>query len=348
MADSGRLVSSEGKGVRSTWLKDDSLWHSTPVKQRTDGSSQPSGLTGIQMDRSTNSGFRSSSLDPPDSHLLRLQEPKLPVNDVSSSTIQRQRREIQLLMEELKDREVELNSMATSHHKQHQAWEQDRQRVLVLEQRCARLHEELQKRNELIRALTARMLAVESREEEAQEELRAARLQLCGLEQEQRELRQRCRDFEEKNQTLSSTATALSTQLGSLQAREEELSSMLKLKENDATEASARVRSLSGRLRDVELLLTESQSQESKLLRDVEDHRRRSKDAKQEASQLRDQLQQQAVQSSTQREETIRLKQELQLLHRDLLLTGEGDSWKDELLICAGLNRSGSRQNFTT
>lgn len=68
--------------------------------------------------------------------------PKLPVNDLSGSTIQRQRREIQLLMEELKDREVELNAMATSHHKQHQVWEQDRQTVRMLEQRCARLHGE--------------------------------------------------------------------------------------------------------------------------------------------------------------------------------------------------------------
>uniref|UniRef100_A0A3P9ITB2 Coiled-coil domain containing 62 n=1 Tax=Oryzias latipes TaxID=8090 RepID=A0A3P9ITB2_ORYLA len=329
MADRGKP--SEGKAVRSLWSKDAAaqLWHSTPVKQRSVGSGQPSG----PMDRSTNPGFRDSSLDPPDSHsLYSLQETKLPVNDLSGSTIQRQRREIQLLMEELKDREVELNAMATSHHKQHQVWEQDRQTVLMLEQRCARLHEEVQKRNELIGAVTTRMLAVESREEEAQKELSAARQQLCGLQQEQRVIRDRCRDCEEKNQSLSSTVTALSTQVGSLQAREEELSSMLRLKEKDATEAAAQILSLSGRLRDVEALLTESRSQESRLLRDVDDHKRRSKEAKHEASRLKDQVQQQAVQSSTQREEIIRLKQELQLLHRDVALSGEGDSWKDELL----------------
>lgn len=64
---------------------------------------------------------------------------KFPVNDLSGSTIQRQRRELQLLMAELKDRDKELNAMAASHHKQLHAWEQDRQRVLSLEQRCARL-----------------------------------------------------------------------------------------------------------------------------------------------------------------------------------------------------------------
>lgn len=67
---------------------------------------------------------------------------KFPVNDPSGCTIQRQRRELQLLMAELKDRERELNTMAASHHKHLLAWEQDRQRVLALEQRCARLERE--------------------------------------------------------------------------------------------------------------------------------------------------------------------------------------------------------------
>ena len=61
------------------------------------------------------------------------------MNDPSGSTIQRQGRELQLLMAELKGRDRELNIMAASHHKQLHAWEQDRQRVLTLEQRCARL-----------------------------------------------------------------------------------------------------------------------------------------------------------------------------------------------------------------
>lgn len=42
-------------------------------------------------------------------------------------------------MAELKDRETELNAMAASHLKQHHTWEQYRQRVLTLEQKCAHL-----------------------------------------------------------------------------------------------------------------------------------------------------------------------------------------------------------------
>lgn len=62
-----------------------------------------------------------------------------PTSDPSVSTIQRQRRELQLLMAELKDRDRELNTMAASHHRQLHAWEQDRQRVLTLEQKCSGL-----------------------------------------------------------------------------------------------------------------------------------------------------------------------------------------------------------------
>lgn len=67
---------------------------------------------------------------------------KCPVNDLNGSTVQRQRRELQLLMAELQDREKELNTMSASQHKQLLAWEQDRHRMLALEQRCARLNGE--------------------------------------------------------------------------------------------------------------------------------------------------------------------------------------------------------------
>uniref|UniRef100_A0A3Q3GC54 Coiled-coil domain containing 62 n=1 Tax=Labrus bergylta TaxID=56723 RepID=A0A3Q3GC54_9LABR len=271
------------------------LWHSTPVKKVT---------------------FLSSS-------------------DLSSSTIQRQRRELQLLMAELKDRDRELNTMAASHRKQLQAWEQDRQMMLTLKQRCARLDDELQKRNEVIRVLTKRVWVVEAREEEVQKELSAARDQLCELEQKQQHVSQRCEDFEEKNQSLNSTLMALSTQVGSLQVREEELRSMLKLKDKDVNEASGQIVELTGRLRDLETSLTESRSRESKLLRDSEENKRRHKEARHEITNLKEELQQQVTQSSTQREEMIRLKQELQLLRTDLAFSGEGDCWKDELLELA-------------
>ncbi|KAK5879143.1 hypothetical protein CesoFtcFv8_024475 [Champsocephalus esox] len=310
------------------WSNDTSaeLWHSTPVKKINGGDS----LDAIPL--SVSSSFKMDSTakqwatrTPP------IPAAEFPVNDPSGCTIQRQRRELQLLMAELKDRERELNTMAASHQKHLLAWEQDRQRVLALEQRCARLEHELQKRNEVIRVLTKRVWVVETREEEVQKELSLAKQKLC----EQQNISQKYQDFEEKNQSLNSTVMALSTQVGSLQVREEELSSMLKLKENDVVEASGHVVDLTARLRDLETSLTESCSRESKLQRDSEENKRRCKEARHEITHLKEDLQQQVTQSSTQREEIIRLKQELQLLRRDVALSGEGDSWRDELLELA-------------
>ncbi|XP_041826406.1 coiled-coil domain-containing protein 62 isoform X3 [Melanotaenia boesemani] len=312
------------------------LWHSTPVKREDDAArdgGQASGITNFKMDNPASQWGRGPSTIPADTCFPHsVPETEFPVKDLSGSTIRRQRRELQLLMAELKDRERELNAMAASHYKQHQAWVEDRQRVLMLGQKCARLEEELQKRTEVIGVLTTQVCVVETREKVVQKELSKANQQLCELEKEQRHISEKCQDYEEKNQSLSSTVMALSTQVGSLQVKEEELSSMLKLKDKDVTEASSHLLELSGQLRDLETALKESRSQESKLLRDLEDNKRRHKETKHEVTRLKEELQQQVTQSSTQREEIIRLKQELQLLHTDLALTGEGDSWKDELL----------------
>lgn len=340
MADGNRLPPSDGRAsVHFPWANDTTpeLRHSTPLQRNNGFASRDA----IQPVPSIKIHSPSTSASP--QYSLRMPDTGCPVNDLNGSTVQRQRRELQLLMAELKDREKELNAMSASQHKQLLAWEQDRHRMLALERRCARLNEELQKRNEVIRVLTQRVLVVETREEEVKGELGAARRQLSELEHEQQRISRTCEGFEDQNQSLNSTVVALSSQVGSLQVREEELSSMLKLKEQDVTEASSHIVHLTGRLRDLETSLSERQSQEKKLLKDLEENKKRYRETKRENLQLNDQLKQQLTQSSMQREEIIRLKQELQLLHRDLLLSGEGDSWKDELLELAR-----SKQERTT
>lgn len=63
-------------------------------------------------------------------------------SELEKSTIQKQRKELQLLIAELQDRDRELNEMVASHQKQMLAWERDRQRLLTLEQKCTRLQGE--------------------------------------------------------------------------------------------------------------------------------------------------------------------------------------------------------------
>jgi len=54
-------------------------------------------------------------------------------------TVTKQRRELQLLIGELRDRDRELNDMVSSHQQQLSAWERDRRKVVELEHRNEKL-----------------------------------------------------------------------------------------------------------------------------------------------------------------------------------------------------------------
>lgn len=59
--------------------------------------------------------------------------------DFENQTIQKQRQELTSMIAELRDRDHELNDMVASHQKQLAAWEQDRQKMLLMEEKCAKL-----------------------------------------------------------------------------------------------------------------------------------------------------------------------------------------------------------------
>ncbi|XP_061603685.1 coiled-coil domain-containing protein 62 isoform X5 [Phyllopteryx taeniolatus] len=259
------------------------VWHSNPVKQD------------VPLHGPTAHPFN------PRMQHSEVSTNQLSASDAASCTIQRQRREIKLLMAELKERECELNAMAASHQRCLRACEGDRRQLLESEQKQSRLEEELQKRNEVIRALTKRVQLVEAREKEVRKELRAALQRIEELQENQKHMRHTCQDYEEKNHSLNSKVMILTTEVGSLKVKEEELSSRLKIKDKDASEASGHVVHLTGRLRETEAALAESRSREAELLREEEANRRRLKEARRDNARLR----------------------------------GEGDSWKDELLELA-------------
>ncbi|XP_017537155.1 coiled-coil domain-containing protein 62 isoform X1 [Pygocentrus nattereri] len=299
-------------------------WHSTPVKKHTDE---------VSMARQT-----ARSPQPPSNHISSLsimQSSKTSACDLEISTIQKQRMELQLLIAELKDRDQELNTMSAAHHRQLQAWEQDRQRVLTLEQRCARLEDELQKRNEVIRAISKHLKIVEAREKDIHRELNTAQQQLKELSQRQQHSGQQQHDLEEKNQSLNSTIMTLSSQVGQLQVHEEELSSMLKLKDKDLMEATFHILALTNRLWESDTSVRESQKREGITLQETEKYKRHFREARHENVKLKDELQEKTIENNSQREELIRLKQENQLLRKELALAGHGESWKDELLELA-------------
>jgi len=60
--------------------------------------------------------------------------------DFENETIQKQREELQQLIAELRDRECELNEMASTHQRHVDAWQHDRRRATSLEDKCSQLH----------------------------------------------------------------------------------------------------------------------------------------------------------------------------------------------------------------
>ncbi|XP_051972558.1 coiled-coil domain-containing protein 62 [Xyrauchen texanus] len=262
---------------------------------------------------------------------------KTSANGLESSTVQRQQLELQLLIAELKDRDVELNNLAVAHHRQLLSWEQDRQRVLILEQRCARLKDGVQKCNDVIRDHSKRTMVMEARDEDVHRELNSTQQELHELSQRELNTTRHQQDLEAKNQSLNSTIMMLSTQVGQLQVREEELNSMLKLKDKDVIGATDHIFELSGHLFELEKSLEELQTRESKTLRETEEHKHCFREGRHENTQLRADLQEKTIVNNIQREEVFCLKQENQLLKKEhtaveLQLLSEDKSWKDELL----------------
>ncbi|XP_059400793.1 protein Hook homolog 3-like isoform X1 [Carassius carassius] len=311
-------------------------WHSTPVKKNVFAAKENPDVSSTKL-RDENRSLSLHDLSKPMSSFSLMQDFQSPVNGLEVSTIQRQRLELQLLIAELKDHDQELNTMAAAHHKQLLSWEQDRQRVLILEQRCARLEDELEKRNEVIRALSKQTKVSETRKKDVYRELNSSQQQLHELSRRQMNISRHEHDLEERNQSLDSTVMMLSSQLGQLQVREVEVSSMLKLKDRDVIEATNQILELSSHLCELEKSLEELRTRESKMLREMEKHKHCFRESRHENTQLKAELQEKTIENNNQREELIRLKQENQLLRKDitaveLQMMNEDKSWRDELL----------------
>nr|XP_055179029.1 coiled-coil domain-containing protein 62 isoform X7 [Nyctereutes procyonoides] len=154
-------------------------------------------------------------------------------SEVECSTIEKQRKELQLLIGELKDRDKELNDMVAVHQRQLLSWEEDRQKVLTLEERCSKLEGELHKRTEIIKSLTKKVKTLESNQIECQAALQKTQLQLQEMAQKATHSSLLSEDLEARNENLSNTLVELSAQVGQLQAREQALTTMIKLKQRE-------------------------------------------------------------------------------------------------------------------
>ncbi|KAH0502265.1 Coiled-coil domain-containing protein 62 [Microtus ochrogaster] len=244
-------------------------------------------------------------------------------SEVENSTIEKQRKELQLLIGELKDRDKELNDMVAVHQRQLLSWEEDLQKVLTLEERCSKLEGELHKRTDIIKSLMKKVKLLESNQAECQTALQKTQQQLQEMAQKATHSALLSEDLEARNENLSSMLVELSAQVGQLQAREQALTTMIKLKDKDIIEAVNHISDCSGKFKLLEHALRDAKMAETCIVKEKQDYKQKLKALRIEVNKLKEDLNEKTTENNEQREEIIRLKQEKSCLHDELTFTGK-------------------------
>ncbi|XP_033747661.1 protein lava lamp-like [Pecten maximus] len=203
-------------------------------------------------------------------------------SDLEGTTMKRQRQEIQLLVAELQDRDRELNDMMAAHQQQLLSWEQDRQRILLLEQKCARYDGELSERSKQLRGALSRLKSLKNESHNHNSTLESTVEQLAKLSSENSNHTTVIQELEEKNQSLSLSKRELSNTIGQLQAREHEMVTLVKLKEQDLTTATTHIQELTDRLKQLDIRTKECQNREVEAIKQANQWKQKHSDLKQE------------------------------------------------------------------
>ncbi|KAM9371586.1 coiled-coil domain-containing protein 62 [Phaethornis superciliosus] len=253
--------------------------------------------------------------------------------NLEDSTIQKQRKELHLLIAELKDRDKELDDMVAVHQRQLLAWEDDRQKILTLAERCNLLSNELNKRNEVIKSQNKRLKFLESQQNKAI--LEKTQQKFKELSQKVTDATVLCQALEEKNQSLHSSVLELSAKTGQLQAREQELLTMLKLKDGVLLEATDHITEFTSKFKKLEDALLAAKMEEFSLSKEKQNLKLRLKELTLETNKLKDDLSEKMKENNKQQEEITHLRQENAHLRNELTLHVERVERKDQLLQSA-------------
>ncbi|KAK3084622.1 hypothetical protein FSP39_016463 [Pinctada imbricata] len=196
--------------------------------------------------------------------------------------MQKQRHEIQLLIQELKDRDRELNDMMTAHQQQLVAWEQDRHRILTLEQRLAKTEEDYQYRTQQLRTAMSKLKAFRNESLSQNSTLETTQEQLTKLCQENNSYSVQIQDLEEKTRKLEEHVKELNSTIGQLRARDQELCTVLKLKEKDISSATVHMKEMNERLQQLDRRNKECQDRENEAVKQANHWREKFLDSKKE------------------------------------------------------------------
>ncbi|XP_058672722.1 coiled-coil domain-containing protein 62 [Ammospiza caudacuta] len=251
--------------------------------------------------------------------------------DHKNSIIRRQRQELKLLISELKDRDKELNDMVEVHERHIQAWEDDRQKILTLAERCSVLTSELNERNAIIKSLTKKLKLLESQHNDSKITLESTQQKFKELTQKVTDSSVHCQALEEKNQSLHCSVLELSAKTGQLQAREQELLSMLQMKDKALIETTDQITEVTSKFKTLENALRTAKLDEFTRNREHQDLKVTLNDVMSQVNKMKDILSEKMKESSKNQEEISHLKQENGCLRSELILAVEEAQRKDQL-----------------
>lgn len=221
--------------------------------------------------------------------------------------------------------------MVAVHQRQLLAWEDDRQKILTLAERCNLLKNELNKRNEIVKSLTKRLKFLESQQNDSKT-IENTPQKFKELSQKVTDATVHCQALEEKNQSLHCLVLELSAKTGQLQAREQELLTMLRLKDEAILETTDHITDFTSKFKKLESALRAAKTEEFSLNKEKEDLKLRLKELILEINKLKDDLCEKMKENNKQQEEIIHLKQENSCLRNELALIVEKAKRKDQLL----------------
>ncbi|XP_062360269.1 coiled-coil domain-containing protein 62 [Cinclus cinclus] len=265
------------------------------------------------------------------SSLLRSASPQAFSPDHQNSIIRRQRQELKLLIAELKDRDRELNDMVAVHERHIQAWEDDRQKILSLAEKCSLLTSELNEKNAIIKSLTKKLKLLESQHNDSKITLESAQQKFKELTQKVTDSSVHCQALEEKNQSLHCSVLELSAKTGQLQAREQELLTMLQLKDKALIETTDQITEVASKFKTLESALRAAQLEEFSRPREQQDLKLTLNEVLFQVNRMKDVLSEKMKESSKHQEEISHLKHENGCLRSELILAVEEAQRKDQL-----------------
>ncbi|XP_059171922.1 uncharacterized protein LOC131952976 isoform X2 [Physella acuta] len=137
--------------------------------------------------------------------------------------INKQRHEIQILMEELGTRDQELNDLVASHQRQVQAWEVERDKFQMLQSRLNSYQDELISNDQQLKETLAEMSRVNEQREADAKEFKRTQNEMEKLAERIKENSHYIKEMEFQNKSLNATIKDLMAERKSWEEREAEL-----------------------------------------------------------------------------------------------------------------------------